>query len=84
MKVIGIGKYDGEYQGYKFSKVVVCVEIKPSKKYKDFDGVCVQSYSCPLTETTAGVKVGDIIDLRYNRYGKIADVEILERSAENG
>lgn len=80
-KVLGKASYSGEYQGYKYNKVRLVCECAPNSKWTGVDGICAEVINVPSTDRTRAVKVGDKIDVRYNRYGKIEDIEILnERS----
>lgn len=78
-KVIGKASYSGEFQGYNFSKVRLFLQCDPNPKWNAFEGVAVEIVNIPDSDTARSVKIGDIVDIRYNRYGKPDSVDILRK-----
>lgn len=71
MKVIGKGKYSGEYQGTKYEKLFYSVETTPPKKFANFQGKYVETIVCPAIIENDIANIGDEINVYYNKYGKV-------------
>ena len=76
IKVVGKGKYSGEYNGLKYSKLQLIVETDIPKKFDFFDGSYFESIICPVTPENDLVQVGDYIRVYYNKYGKVDAVVV--------
>ncbi len=78
VKVVGIGGvYSGNYQGYEYSKVNVYVDHM--KVPKNGVGTTVEVLKCPSDSIPADLKVNDLIEVLYNRYGRIESIEIQKK-----
>ena len=86
VKVIGVGRSSGEYEGYKYDNYVLhCVEPGP----KGWIGERTFVAKVPERVFTADVMslvdgnvdklIGVPVDLIYNRFGKIVGVKIARK-----
>ena len=70
--VVGKGIYSGDYQGVKFSKITFIVEDTAPKKFGgNFEGSYTEQITAPDTPENRSVKLGDEINVYYNKYGKV-------------
>ena len=71
LEVIGKAHYSVTYEGTVYNKIRYTLQLTElPKEYKNCDGVICDSVALKHTDRNDKPKIGDTVQVCYNRYGK--------------
>ena len=84
MKVVGVGRSSGDYEGYKYDNFVLhCTEVPDDRTFTGLRCVMVKVKASVFLEQVMPLVDGDVsrllgltISVSYDRFGKVQRVDI--------
>lgn len=71
-----IGIEDVSYVSKKTGQPVTGTRLHLTYEKENVDGYCVEEVFCNSSVDTEGLTVGDIIDIFYNKFGKVTGIGV--------
>ena len=70
-KVLGLEKYEGSYEGKKYSGTRLYLQYPDSYLSENLKGKKIEIVKVPSGVDVSGVDVGKTVQVYYNKYGRV-------------